>query len=72
MKKLYVEPEIKIEIILDESKVNYYENWKRRRVRVERKKDGWMDKWMDGWINGWMNAWMDGWMNAWMDGWMDG
>ena len=38
MKKLYVEPEIELEIMFDESKVNYYENWKRRRVRVERKK----------------------------------
>ena len=50
MKKLCVEPEIEIEIeiILDESKVYYYENWKRRRVRVEGKMDEWMDGWMDG------------------------
>ena len=35
-------------------------------------KDGWMDGWMDGKMDGWKDGWMDGWMERWMDGWVDG
>ena len=43
MKKLYVKPAIKIEVILNENKVNYYEIRKGGKVRVEGKKDGWTE-----------------------------
>ena len=43
MKKLYVEPAIEIEVILNKNKVNYYEIRKRGKVRVEGKKDGWTE-----------------------------